>query len=291
MYSKTDSRQFILNEDEFFRAFPKRPRSAHKGSTGKILLISGSFGMAGAACLNILGARALGAPYINVMLPEEIYPIVASRFMEPVFYPFRTDDFQAVFEKASEGCRALAFGSGAVHNPCKQEILDLILNSSSIPSVLDAEALNLLKGKEEQLRNAKAPVIITPHPGEFKHFTDKTAKMTAADPAEAALQCSALYNVITVLKSHETAAASPDGRVYRNSSGNQGLAQAGSGDVLTGMTAAMLSFIEDPFKAACMAVFAHGIAADELCRNHSHQLMPLEEIPQAMDRLFMKHGF
>jgi NAD(P)H-hydrate epimerase len=73
--------------------------------------------------------------------------------------------------------------------------------------------------------------------------------------------------------------------------GNSGMATAGSGDVLTGMITAMISFIEDPFEAACMGVFAHGLAADKLCKKHSFQCMPLEKIPDAMDQLFKAHGF
>jgi NAD(P)H-hydrate epimerase len=111
------------------------------------------------------------------------------------------------------------------------------------------------------------------------------------DPAEAAAKCASELGVITVLKGPNTVVASPQGRVYINKSGNQGLAQAGSGDVLTGMIAAMLTFVGDQFEAVCMGVFAHGLAADRLCRTHAIQTMPLEKIPQAMDELFYEHGY
>ncbi|MBQ2311696.1 MAG: bifunctional ADP-dependent NAD(P)H-hydrate dehydratase/NAD(P)H-hydrate epimerase, partial [Firmicutes bacterium] len=88
-----------------------------------------------------------------------------------------------------------------------------------------------------------------------------------------------------------TVVAAPDGRFYVNKTGNQGLAQAGSGDVLAGMVTAMLGFVQDPFEAACMAVFAHGMAADELAKEHSMQQLPLEKIPEVMDKLFFEKGF
>ena len=282
---------FRLDEDEFFRRFPKRAEDAHKGSTGKILLISGSYGMAGAACLNVLGARALGAPYINVMLPQEIYPIVAGRFMEPVYYPYTSENYTLTLTPLAANCSAAAYGSGAVNNMNKLDILRLLLWTCKAPVVLDAEALNVLSRNQYLLEDASSQVIITPHVGEFMQFTDRTKQEMSDDPVEAAAECASQLGVITVLKSHRTIVASPEGRVYVNGSGNQGLAQAGSGDVLTGMITAMLSFVTDPFEAACMGVFAHGLAADELCSIHAHQTMPLDEIPQAMDRLFFTHGF
>ncbi|MBQ9889995.1 MAG: NAD(P)H-hydrate dehydratase [Firmicutes bacterium] len=286
--------EFKLDEESFFRAFPKRAANAHKGSTGKILLISGSYGMAGAACLNILGARALGAPYINVMLPKDIYPVAASRFMEPVFYPYTEENYKSVLPHLAANCSAAAYGSGAVNNLNKLDILRLLLWTCKAPVVLDAEALNILSANMHLLdkaSDAMPPIIITPHLGEFMQFTGKSKQQVMEDPAGAAAECAEKYGFITVLKGPETIVASPDERIYVNCSGNQGLAQAGSGDVLTGMITAMLSFMDDPFESACMGVFAHGMAADELCTHHAYQTMPLEEITQAMDRLFKKHGF
>ncbi len=283
--------EFRIDEEEFFKAFPKRPEDAHKGSTGRILLISGSYGMAGAACLNILGAKALGAPYIHVMLPEDIYPIVASRNVTPVFHPVGMAGPRRTLYEMLPQMRAVAFGSGAVNNNYKEDILEQLITDCSCPLVLDAEALNLLVNRQSILKKAKCPVIITPHPGEFRAFTRLTPQQIAEDPLKAAIESAEEYQVITVLKGHRTVVASPDGRIYLNETGNQGLAQAGSGDVLTGMITAMLSFTDDPFEAACMAVFAHGLAADRLCSRHSFQCMPLEKIPEAMDELFKEHGF
>ena len=280
-----------LDEASFFKAFPKRPEDAHKGSTGRILLISGSYGMAGAACLNILGAKALGAPYIHVVLPEDIYPIVAARHVTPVFHPIGKASLNEDLGSLLSQVTAVAFGSGAVRNEYKNEILEQLMSDCSCPLVLDAEALNLLVNRQYILQKAKCPVIITPHPGEFRAFTRLTPQQIAEDPLKAAIESSEEYYVITVLKGHRTVVASPDGRIYVNETGNQGLAQAGSGDVLTGMITAMLSFTEDPFEAACMAVFAHGLAADRLCEKHSYQCMPLEDIPAVMDELFKGHGY
>ena len=305
------SKEFKLDIESFFRGFPKRPEDAHKGSFGRILLVSGSYGMAGAACLNIIGAKALGSGYICVSVPDDIYGIVASGYITPVFYPYDAkEDSKAVLKtvQSIKDLRSVAFGSGANNNPSKYRILNSLLQECRCPLILDAEALRLI-GEDSEFINgasggntgmpvydilsaADCPVIITPHSGEFSALTGvPAAELKEDDRIKAASEFSEKNNVITVLKDAWTAVTAPDGRYYINRTGNQGLAQAGSGDVLTGMMAAMCSFIADPFEAACMAVFAHGLAADELCKTHPKQTMPLEKMADAMDMLFFEHGF
>ena len=287
-----------LNKEQFFERFPKRAADANKGTFGKILLISGSLGMAGAACLNITGAKALGAQYINVALPECIYNICAARFLTPVYYPYRdvaSDDRHADPESTISillpNMRAVCFGSGAVNNICKTAVFNVLHDRCRSPLVLDAEALKLLKWGGNDLGPFDCPLILTPHQGEFSALADVPLERIKEDPVRCAEEYASQNNVIMVLKGPETIVAAPDGRYYRNRSGNQGLAQAGSGDVLAGMITAMLSFVQDPFEAACMAVFAHGMAADELAKDHSMQLLPLDKFPVVMDRLFFEKGF
>ena len=287
-----------LNRDSFFERFPKRPADANKGTFGKILLISGSQGMAGAASLNIIGAKALGAGYIHVALPDSIYPIVASQHATPVFHPFsefKTDspakNAEEVVSSLLAGKKAVCFGSGAVNNFAKTSIFNVLNNECKSPLVLDAEALKLIKWGGNSIGPFDCPLILTPHHGEFSALSDIPLHSIIEDPVRCAAEYAGQNNVIMVLKGPKTIVAAPDGRYYKNTTGNQGLAQAGSGDVLAGMLTAMLSFVEDPFDAACMAVFAHGMAADELAKEHSKQILPLERLPEAMDRLFFEKGF
>lgn len=294
MYNTSDGKkQFVLDENGFFRLFPKKAENSYKESFGKILMFSGSYGMAGAACLNILGAKALGAGYICAAVPEDIYSIVATRNITPVFLPYSENDLNCVldFLNRSADISAVCFGSGANNNPCKDKILENLLSTCSVPIVLDAQALSMLSEErfKKLLKTRSAASILTPHAGEFRKLTGKMPEEESR--TEAALKAAKDLSSVVVLKGHRTVVADPDGRFYINGSGNQGLAQAGSGDVLTGMICAMLSFSGDPFEAACMAVFAHGLSADELCASHSFQCMPLEEIPQAMDAVFKRHGF
>ena len=282
--------RFELDEKRFFEAFPKRPEDAHKGSSGRILLVSGSFGMAGAASLNILGAKALGAQYIIAAVPEDIYPVVAAANITAVYLPYAAGYGRSCIMNAPSSIRTAALGSGSDNNPELEDILMLMLYGR-YPLVLDASALKLLKDKKDIASKRQYPLILTPHPGEFALICPDLASLAGSDPVKAAAECSADFGAVTVLKGPNTVVASPDGRVYINETGNQGLAQAGSGDVLTGMITAMLSLADDPFEASCMGVFAHGLAADRLCMKHARQTMPLEDIPKAMDELFFEHGF
>ncbi len=286
----TPTQYFEMNEEIFFQNFPKKPENAYKGIYGKTLLISGCWGMAGAACLNIIGAQTVGASYINASIPQEIYELTASHFLTPVFHPFGDHSWYEVLEPLISDARAIGFGSGAVYMPHKSDILDLLLQNSSVPVVLDAEALRLLKQNTYILRFAKAPVILTPHIGEFAYFTGKPIEVIMDDKINIAKQFAKEYRCIIVLKGPHTIVVSPSGSTYINQSGNQALVQAGSGDVLTGIMTAILSMTSDVYTAVCMAVWIHGKLVELGTQNHSIQGFKLERFPELMDAFFAQHG-
>lgn len=284
------SRYREMDEDLFFANFPKKSETAYKGSLGKALLISGCYGMAGAAGLIILGAETVGIPYLHAAMPEEIYAPLASRFLTPVMHPFGHESWYEVLEPLIHQATAIGFGSGAVYMDHKSQILDLILQNSKVPVVLDAEALRLLQHNTYILRFAGAPVILTPHIGEFSAISNLPEDAIRDNRLKTALDFASDYKVIVVLKGPNTIVASPSGEVYINQTGNQALAKAGSGDVLTGMMTAMLAMTRDVFTAVCMAVWLHGYLAELGTKNHSMQNFRLETYPELMDELFRKHG-
>lgn len=284
------SRYREMDEDLFFANFPKKSETAYKGSLGKALLISGCYGLAGAAGLNILGAETVGIPYLHAAMPEEIYAPLASRFLTPVMHPFGHESWYEVLEPLIHQATAIGFGSGAVYMDHKSQILDLILQNSKVPVVLDAEALRLLQHNTYILRFAGAPVILTPHIGEFSAISNLPEDAIRDNRLKTALDFASDYKVIVVLKGPNTIVASPSGEVYINQTGNQALAQAGSGDVLTGMMTAMLAMTRDVFTAVSMAVWLHGYLAELGTKNHSMQNFRLETYPELMDELFRKHG-
>ncbi|MBQ1467965.1 MAG: NAD(P)H-hydrate dehydratase [Solobacterium sp.] len=280
-----------MDEERFFAGFPKKGENAFKGTYGKTLLVGGSYGMAGALGFNILGAKTVGASYIQAALPQEIYPILAGRFLQPVYYPFGDHNWQDVLSALAEKARACAFGSGAVHMTHKHEILDLILQNASCPVILDAEALNLLKNNYYFLKFVRVPVILTPHIGEFSNLIGKPAEMIQDNLISIAKDFASENHVYLVLKGPHTIVVSPSGDLYINESGNQALAQAGSGDLLTGIMAGMLTMTRDVYRAVCMAVWLHGYLADLGIQENSAQNFDLEQYPELMNKLFKKHGF
>ena len=280
-----------MDEELFFTSFPRKAENAYKGTFGKTTLIGGCYGMAGALGLNILGARTVGAPYIQAALPESIYPTVASRFMTTVFHPFGNETWYDVIAPLIEDSRSICFGSGATYMAHREDVLDLILQEARVPVVLDAEALRLLRHNMYILRFAKAPVILTPHIGEFSDITGLPVSHIRDNKISTASSFAKDYRVIVVLKGPNTVIAFPNGELYINETGNQALAQAGAGDLLAGILTGMLSMTTDVYTAVCMGVWLHGYLADLGIESHSIQGFSLEEYPSLMDRLFYENGF
>ena len=287
-----DTSRFLeMDEERFFASFPKKRENAYKGTFGKTLIVGGCYGMAGAVGLNLLGAKTVGAPYITAAIPEEIYTAAASFCLTPVFHPFGQWTWHEVIEPMISDCSAIAFGSGADYMHHKEDVLDLILQESRVPVVLDAAALRLLKHNMYILRFAKAPVILTPHIGEFAAITGLPIAAVRDQKIKTASAFAKDYRVTVVLKGANTVIAFPNGNLYINETGNAALAQAGSGDLLTGILAGLLTMTRDVETAVCMGVWLHGHLADLGIKEHSIQAFPLESFPHLMDQLFRSHGF
>jgi ADP-dependent NAD(P)H-hydrate dehydratase len=249
---------------------PSRPKDSHKGLYGTVLAFAGGRGSAGAAAL--VGAASLrsGAGLVRVLCPEEVQPTVASFEPSYMTYPVGDDpDGLATFEPSKKilerflpTADVLAMGPGLGQSADLRELVAWVAMSVEIPTVLDADALNNLAGQTEILASLGRPVIITPHPGEFSRLTGRSIKEIQADRETHALAfAGSAKNLIVVLKGSETLVT--DGRrLYTNTTGNPGMATGGSGDVLTGVISAMIAQKLDPFDAACLGVYAHGLAGD-----------------------------
>lgn len=286
-----DSTYLTMNEDVFFSHFPRKKESDYKGSNGKTLLIGGSYGMAGALAMNITGARTLGTSYLEVGLSDSIYPIVASSFFSAVFHPFSSSNQEEVLLPIIRNAKAIGYGSGCTNLKNKTEVMDMVLLNANCPVVLDAEALRQLVNNTYLLRFVHVPLILTPHIGEFAALLNRPKEYVQDHREECAVSFSKQFHVYVVLKGANTIVVSPDGRKYINESGCQALAQAGSGDLLTGMTASLLTCKKDIFTAVCMAVWLHGYLSEYGLKYHSIQNFPLECYPSLMDELFRKHGY
>ena len=167
------------------------------------------------------------------------------------------------FNSKSEYCGAALVGCGLSVNGDTKALVQCIAESSGIPLILDADALNIVARNPDILKKAKAPVVLTPHIREFSRFSGLSVDEIDADRAEAALKFAERFGCVVVLKGHITYVASPDGELcYNDSVGNAGMAVGGSGDVLAGIIASLIAQGSEVFAGACAGVYIHGMAGD-----------------------------
>ncbi|MBR3228233.1 MAG: NAD(P)H-hydrate dehydratase [Erysipelotrichaceae bacterium] len=275
-----------MDETLFFKHYPIRKKDSNKFDNGRVFIFGGSKGMAGACILNIIGARSSGASYIDVSCPEEIYPIIAANEITAVYHP---DDMKKELPGALLKAGAVAFGSGMTNHPKKKEYLEYALRNVKVPFIIDAEGLHILADHPE-LYELNDRMILTPHLGEFSLLCGKSIEEINKDKTDIAVNFAGEKRVTLVLKGPGTLIVSPSGKVTVNDSGNEALARAGSGDVLTGMTAGLCALYEDTYEAVCDAVWLHGHLADEAIRKHAKEVFDLTKYPEYADCFFMKRG-
>jgi NAD(P)H-hydrate epimerase len=246
----------------------RRPADSNKGNYGKDLVVAGSRGMSGAAVLCGSGALRGGAGLVTVAVPELILPIVAAGNPCYLTAPLAQDTEGKVSKLAEARILELAqandiaaIGPGLGRSAEIKQLLAGLIQNIKIPMVLDADGINALAEQPDSLTNHAAPIILTPHPGEFARLMGCDVPAVQARRQELAVQFAQKYDVVVVLKGHGTVVT--DGRrVYLNRTGNPGMATGGTGDVLTGLIAALLGQGLEPFAAAQLGVHLHGWAGD-----------------------------
>jgi NAD(P)H-hydrate epimerase len=250
---------------------PPRSPDSNKGNFGRVLVIAGSRGMSGAAVLCGSAALRAGAGLVRVAVPQDILPIVAAG--NPcIMTAAMPQDEQGHFSGSAgsalislaQSSDVVALGPGLGRS---LELTGLVRNlmdrfgQTAQPLVLDADGLNALADDPDILGTHAGPLIITPHPGEFGRLVKTETAKVQANRRDLALQFADKYKLVLVLKGHRTIVT--DGRrLYENTTGNPGMATAGSGDVLTGAVAAFLGQRLEPFEAAQLGVHIHGLAGD-----------------------------
>jgi NAD(P)H-hydrate epimerase len=247
---------------------PPRPREAHKGQFGRALIIAGSRGMAGAAVLCASAALRGGAGLVRLAVPRELLGVVAAGNPCYMTAPLPEDvhgqlDAAAMLDVFSlaEWSTVVAAGPGLGQGSGVALVVRGLLEQLATPLVLDADAINVLGSDSALLRRRSAPLILTPHPGEFARLSHSSTADIQADRVNLAVRFAADHRLVLVLKGAGTVVT--DGRrAYVNTTGNPGMATGGTGDVLTGLIAALLAQGLEAFAAAQLAVFLHGRAGD-----------------------------
>jgi NAD(P)H-hydrate epimerase len=269
---------------------PRAPDS-NKGLYGHVLIAAGGRGKSGAPAMASLAALRAGAGLVTAAVPESILASVAAITPELMTLPLREgpageidpsnlqpDQLRRITERAT----VIAMGPGMGAEP--EAFVLGILEKTKLPLVLDADALNILSKHLDKLDGSKRTVVLTPHPGEMGRLAGISTKEVQTRREPLAREFATRHNVTVVLKGWRTLIAHPDGRIAINTTGNPGMAKGGSGDILTGIIAALLAQHPDhPAEAVEAAVYIHGLAADFALREQDeHTLLATDTI----DHLF-----
>lgn len=265
--------------DDIVKYIPPRKKSSHKGNFGKLLNIAGSEQYMGAALLSTKAALKTGVGIVTLASVREVCRAIAPAVPEAVFIPLYADADGFADSEAAEtitsrllGYNAVALGCGLGIAPHTWDLVESVLKNCVCPIILDADGIYLLSLninvlKENDRSFSQSKIVITPHPMEFSRLTGLSVQEIQSDRIRHTLEFAKTWNVITVLKGVNTVTASPDGRVFVNTTGNAGLAKGGSGDVLTGMIASFTAQGVRPLEAALLGVYLHGLSAEYLAEN------------------------
>lgn len=285
-YEGVTPNHFVADEEYVYPRIPVRQPDAHKTSTGKLLNIAGGIGCTGAAILSSTAAMRSGAGYVVTGVPQAIYPIVAQSLVQS---PFCFIEEAADVSSALNGVSAISIGCGMGTGQRQRGILEEVLYLSKCPVIIDADGINNLAMDISIVSDAKCPVILTPHFGEMARICRTSVAEIQKAPLLCAQELAAQLKATIVLKGAHTIISSPDGTTFINQTGNPGLAKAGSGDVLTGILASLVSQGMPPFEAAVCAVYLHGAAADRCVERMSEYFMQPDDILIDLGRLLKEH--
>ena len=260
------------------KALAEKPRgvNSNKGKFGHVLLVGGSYGKAGAPAMASLAALRTGAGLVTAAVPKSIVNTVARITPELMMVPLAEGSKGAVSFKNLDAAKLeallqkitiLALGPGLSTEGDASEFSRHMVEKTTLPVVIDADALNAFAGKTNLLDGAGRTMVLTPHPGEMARLAGLTVKEVEADRIGLARRFATEHKLTLVLKGWRTLVAHPDGSVAVNTTGNPAMAKGGSGDILTGIVAGMLAqFPSDVARAVETAVYLHGLAGDFAAR-------------------------
>ena len=251
----------------------RRNKNVHKNNFGHALILAGSPSMLGAAALSSLACLRSGCGLVTLGIPQNLnltaqrkisHAVMTLPLPETKEGTLSAQAFARV-KKLYAKLQVIALGPGLTTHLSTAKLILNIIATSPVPLVIDADGLNVLAKKIDVLKKTSTPKILTPHPGEFARLLGKSKNSIEQNRTQFARDFAKKYNCVLLLKGHRTVVASKD-RVYINTTGNPGMATAGSGDVLTGMIAAFVAQGLSAFEAAKFGAYYHGKAADKSAR-------------------------
>lgn len=259
---------YVVDEDLIQNIYKRRDDFSHKGNYGKATIVAGSFGKMGAAVLGAKAALRSGCGITYVLAPKCGYEILQASCPEAM-YIAGGGDFISNFNVDDDS--VVGIGPGLGKDPETENAFLQFLSMYNKPLVLDADALNILAAKPENLRLIPQNSIITPHPKEFERLFGKTEN--SFERLKLAKEKAKELGIYIVLKGHRTQIITPDDKVFYNITGNSGMAKGGSGDVLLGIITSLLAQNYSVEEAALFGIWLHGRAGDFAAKKHSKEAM------------------
>lgn len=250
---------------------PSRDPSGHKGTFGTVLCVAGSLDYLGAALLGATASARGGAGLVVLAVPGSLQPLVAGRVPEVVTLGLAeledgadVDPERALEQITEREADALVVGPGLRESEAYRELIARLLSLSGAHVVVDGGALNLLARSGEWWKEVGRNCVLTPHPGEFERLSGAAIGDGDQERIDRCAEAGGRFGQVVVLKGAHTVVAAPDGRVAVALFANSALATAGSGDVLAGLIGALLAQDVEPFDAACLGVYLHGMAGERI---------------------------
>jgi NAD(P)H-hydrate epimerase len=282
---KTDAQYTIVEEKDLYPLMKPRDPFAHKGQMGHALLVSGSYGMAGAAVLAAQACLRAGVGKVTVHTPKRNVQILQTAVPEAILHMDREETF---FSEAvgTEDYQALGIGPGL--GTTEQTSIAMIaqIRRAQCPVVADADALNILSTRHAWMQQLPKGIIQTPHPKELDRMEGQS--LDSYERLSKARQLAEKLQGYVILKGHYTAICMPDGHVAFNSTGNAGMATAGSGDVLTGILTALLARGYQQREACLLGVYLHGLAGDLAARELGEESLVASDLINYLPKAFLK---
>ncbi len=268
--------RYLLN------TLPMRSQESNKGTFGRVTVVGGCKGMSGAAYLAAKAAYRTGCGLAAIVCPEANRVIYQTQLPEAVLKVYPDEGAaEEWLQDALAGSSAIVLGPGLGQSENALNLVRWTLEAASMPIVLDADGLNLLAAHPELWSKVPFGTVITPHPMEMARLLHCPVETVTADIPGTALSFAAEHGVVCVLKSHRTA-VSDGNRLMVNNSGNSGMATGGSGDVLSGIIASLIAQGMQPYEAACLGVYLHGLAGDEAAAKLGEHALMASDIIDAL---------
>jgi hydroxyethylthiazole kinase-like uncharacterized protein yjeF len=281
----------LLTADSLRPLLQKRPRTSYKNTFGHLLVVAGAAGMSGAALLSASSALRSGAGLVSIATCGHSQRALEGRHPEIMVTAgdpgsaFLTQDDVLQIKAQLIGKAAIVLGPGIGQELTTRAFAQRLIEEVTLPMVVDADGLNAASKSMKCLKDAQGPRVLTPHPKEFSRLCGVPVAEIEKDRAAHAERFAKEHNVTLVLKGADTVVASPTGELFINSSGNPGLATAGSGDVLAGIIGAFLAQGLSPLDAARLGVYLHGAAGDEAKKTLGEMSMNASDVTNALPAL------